>query len=80
MIEIIKEGNIKHQCKCIECGCVFKYDAEDVTRVTVWEDHGGHYPVCDGFYIYCPCCKIKINLIGVEFNDKEKEVMEHIDD
>ena len=25
MIEIVKEGKIKHQETCSNCGCVFKY-------------------------------------------------------
>lgn len=59
MIKIIQEGKIKHTSTCLHCGCVFEFDAEDVTRRTVWDDHGGHYPVCGLLRVKLPILQFK---------------------
>lgn len=81
MIKIIKEGKLKHETTCKDCGCVFEYEVEDVTRRTVWDDHGGHYPVCDFFDVICPFCNKKISMYKeqVNFTKQEIEEMKHID-
>ena len=78
MIEIVKEGKIRHQETCSNCGCVFKYDAEDVEMVTVLDDRGAHYPVIDKYYIECPFCK-KDLLLHEKFTQKEIDIMRHTD-
>ena len=83
-MKIIKEGKFNHTYTCENCECVFEYDAEDVTRRTVWDDHGAHYPVCDFYDVICPFCNKKITL-GSDFTtkmftDNEKKKMKHIDD
>lgn len=79
MITIIKNGKIKHEHTCPNCDCVFRFEPEDVTRRTVWDDHGGHYPVTDFFELNCPFCKNKID-VGNVFNSQEKEKMKHINE
>ena len=79
MITIIKEGKIKHRATCDQCDCVFTFTAEDVTEVTVWDDHGGHYPAASFYKIDCPCCHKKLNLSD-NFNQDEVNIMAHIDD
>lgn len=80
MIKIIQEGKIKHTSTCSHCGCIFEFDAEDVTRRTVWDDHGGHYPVCDFYELNCPYCSLKVDVRDNKFTKEEKEKMDHIDD
>lgn len=80
MIEILKEGKIKHQCTCKHCGCVFTFDAEDVTRRTVWDDHGAHYPVADFYELKCPFCYNTTVDVGNDFTSKEIKQMKHVDD
>ena len=78
MIEILEEGKITHKRLCLECHCYFKYNAEDVTRRTVWDDHGGHYPVGDFYEIECPFCSQTMQL-GDSFTESEISQMKHID-
>lgn len=80
MIKILKEGKIKHTATCEECECVFEFEAEDVLCITRWDDHGGHYPVCDVYEIKCPFCGWTISLSGSNFTPEEKTKMEHKDD
>lgn len=80
MITIIKPGKMKHEMNCRQCECKFEYDAEDVTRRTVWDDHGGHYPVSTFYEIHCPCCKRKIELSREIFNEDELSRMICVDD
>ena len=62
MVKIIKNGSIKHTATCDYCGCEFSFEAEDVTKNTVWDDHGGHYPAACFYEINCPFCTKKIRL------------------
>lgn len=78
MIKIIKEGHMQYEHTCFKCGCQFEYEAEDVTSRTVWDDHGGHYPVCAFCEIPCPYCGITLQVDGDVL--KEKDKMKHIDD
>lgn len=80
MVEIVKRGKLKHSRICHECGCEFTFEAEDVTRRTVWDDHGGHYPVADLYSINCPYCHKSMTLITDDELLKEKDKMKHIDD
>lgn len=80
MVKIIKKGKLKHQRTCSICGCVFEFEAEDVTKVTKWDDHGGHYPVTDFYKIECPFCKHDVDLNSAEFVKEEFSEMKHIDD
>ncbi len=80
MIKIIKPGKIKHEDWCTECDCHFEFEAEDVTIRTVWDDHGGHYPVCDFYEIKCPYCNYVLKLDDDDFTDDEKKMMKKIDD
>lgn len=79
MVNIITEGKIKYQSHCNRCGCVFEFEAEDVTRETVWDDHGGHYPVCDFYHIDCPYCGEKVNVEDVPKLLEETKKMKHVD-
>lgn len=80
MIKIIKDGVIKHRTACGNCGCLFEFEAQDVTRRTVWDDHGGHYPVCDFYEIECPYCKHTVQINDIPQLQKEAGKMKHIDD
>ena len=77
MIEIIKNGKIKHKKICTNCDCEFSYEAEDVTKNTVWDDHGGHYPAASFYEINCPFCNKKLNLYD-DFTSDEVEKMNKI--
>ena len=72
MVKIIKEGTIKHYKTCDKCDCQFEFDAEDVTDVTIWDDHGGHYPAAGHLEIECPFCKRSIYLNKNEFEKAEQ--------
>lgn len=78
MVEIIKEGKLKHELTCSYCGCVFTFHAEDVTKTTVWDDHGGHFPVCDNYSIGCPWCNKFLQLSESSFSKEEQTQMKHI--
>lgn len=78
MIKILKEGHMKYTMTCEHCDCKFEFEAEDVTRRTAWDDHGGHYPVCDFYEIKCPYCDKVLTVKGEVL--KEKDKMKHIDD
>jgi len=78
MIEIIKNGKIRHVKTCEKCDCEFSYEAEDVTKNTVWDDHGGHYPAACFYEIYCPFCNKRLDLYD-DFTSDEKEKMKKID-
>lgn len=80
MVQIIKAGKIKHVEVCRECGCEFKFEAEDVTKRVVWDDHGGHYPAADFLEIRCPFCKEKLDLCHDKFNDNEIKQMDVVND
>ena len=62
MVKIIKYGIVKHIATCDYCGCEFSFEPEDVTKNTVWDDHGGHYPAASFYEINCPFCNKKIRL------------------
>lgn len=74
MIKIIKDGKIKFKKTCPECGCVFEYEPEDVTKEIVWDDHGGHYPVTHFYRIKCPFCETLITLDDKGLKNYEKEM------
>lgn len=78
MVEIIKDGKLGHEQTCRNCGCIFSYEAEDVTREVVWDDHGGHYPAAEFYKIDCPFCKKEIDLPS-RFSDKEIGAMKRVD-
>lgn len=80
MIKVIQKGRIKHTSSCLHCGCTFEFDAEDVTRRTVWADHERHCPVCDFYELSCPYCKFNAIVNSIEFTKEEIEKMSHIDD
>ena len=78
MVQIIKAGKIKHIEVCRECGCEFKFDAEDVTKRVIWEDYlGGHY---DFLEIRCPFCKEILDLCNSDFDDNEIKQMNVVND
>ena len=77
MIKILKEGKIKHNKTCDKCGCEFEFEAEDVTKRTAWDDHGGHYPVADFYEINCPWCNRTLSLSRKDF-EKEEHKLKHI--
>ena len=79
MIRIIKDGSKKYTTTCESCGCVFEYQAEDVTKRTAWDDHGGHYPVCDFYEIKCPYCGRMIEFDSKDEVLREESKMKHID-
>ena len=78
MIKILKEGHVKHQMTCWQCKCVFEYEAEDVTKRIVWDDHGGHYPAARFYEINCPYCNTTLNVKGAVL--KEENKMKRVDD
>ena len=77
MVKIIKSGIVKHIKTCENCDCEFSYEAEDVTRNTVWDDHGGPHPVAFFRQINCPFCNKKLNL-HEDFTNDEMEKMNQI--
>ena len=77
MVQIIKAGKIKHTEVCRECGCEFKFDAENVTKRVVEDGHGWRYGFLE---IRCPFCKKKIDLCHDDFDDNEIKQMEVIND
>lgn len=79
MIKILKEGTIKHQKKCNKCDCVFEFSAEDVTHVTMWDDHGGPHAVAGFLEIKCPFCKKAVDLERKEFTETEQINFKEVD-
>lgn len=79
MIEIIRPGQLKYETTCSKCNCFFRFQAEDVTRKTMWDDHGGHYPVCDFYEIECPTCGHIVDVGDNKNLLKEKDKMKHVD-
>lgn len=75
MIKIISEGKIKHRHECNNCNCVFEYDAEDVTKEIVYDDHGGHYPCACWYVVKCPFCDKELHLSESNFTDSEVKQM-----
>ncbi len=73
MIKIIEDGHIKFTKRCPKCNCLFEYEAEDVTKKVVWDDHGGHYPVTHFYEIHCPFCNELIDLDKYDENLKKME-------
>lgn len=71
MIKIIEEGKIKYRGKCYRCGCVFDYNAEDVTRYV--ESNG--FACCT---IICPYCDQQIFLHGANIKENEFGLMKTI--
>ena len=80
MVKIIAPGKLKHDYYCEECDCHFEFEAEDVTKRIVWDDHGGHYPVCDFLEINCPYCGHKITLQHDSFTEDEIKKMKEVND
>ena len=80
MVKIITPGKIKHTKVCRECDCEFSFEAIDVTKRVVWDDHGGHYPAADFLEILCPFCGYKVTLNHNDFTDDEIKQMEVIND
>lgn len=78
MVKIIKYGVIKHVKTCENCDCEFSFEPEDVTKNTVWDDHGGHYPAASFYEIDCPFCHKKLHLYD-DFTSSEEEEMKKID-
>lgn len=52
---IIKKGN-QFETECSNCGCIFKYEKEDIECKE--EDKWGR---AGYYYVTCPCCE---NMIG----------------
>lgn len=77
MIKIISPGKKERTTTCSACGCVFSFEPEDVVINTVWDDHGGHYPVADFYKIKCPTCSDSLS-VKDDFEEYEKSQMTHI--
>lgn len=72
MIEIIQNGKIKREHSCRYCGCIFRFDAEDVTKVV--EFHKGDSIISGSFKLNCPYCKNSIDLDN-DFTQSELQEM-----
>ena len=72
MIKIIAQGRIIHKEECERCGCVFEFDARDVTKKNQY-DKGIKFS--EWYYINCPFCNHKISLQSCDFNDSEKKLV-----
>ena len=55
MIEIIKEGHSHKEGECKLCGCIFKYEDEDIiSKAPIYDDYGISWG--DDIKITCPTC------------------------
>ena len=72
MIKIIIQGRIIHKEKCERCGCVFEFDARDVTKENQY-DKG--IKCAEWYSINCPFCNHEISLYSKDFNDSEKKLV-----
>lgn len=61
MIEIIKRGT-KRTCTCNECGCLFRYEDEDVEVETLEANTSGVIGIIQREFVQCPQCDEKIVL------------------
>lgn len=73
MIKIIVQGRIIHKAECERCGCLFEFDARDVTKENQY-DRGIKFS--EWYYIKCPFCnENRISLYAEDFNDNEKKLI-----
>lgn len=73
MIKIITQGRIIHKAECERCGCVFEFDARDVTKENQY-DKGIKF--AEWYFIGCPFCnENRISLYAEDFNDSEKKLV-----
>ena len=61
MIEIIKRGT-KKNCTCDECGCVFRYEDEDIETTYTSSDVFDVVAILPTSVIKCPQCDTEIIL------------------
>lgn len=73
MIKIIKPGKFIHEVTCDICGCVFSFEAEDVTRTINYDNHG--CSCSDWFDINCPCCSGEFIMVESDFREFEIKQM-----
>ena len=67
MIKIIKPGKFIHEVTCDICGCVFSFEAEDVTRTINY--------CSELFDINCPCCSGEFIMAKSDFREFEIKQM-----
>lgn len=62
MVEIIKRGT-KKTCTCGECGCVFRYEDEDIEVETLGTSASGAIGIIQREFVPCPQCDEKVILM-----------------
>ena len=68
MIEIIERGT-KQIERCVNCGCKFSYEQEDIQRKS---NNGPHMSIIQN-YIVCPQCGKEIHISSVRGTVKGDE-------
>lgn len=69
MVKIIKPGKIRYEETCYKCGCEFSFEAEDVTRIINYDNHGCR--CSDWYHIDCPFCKANLDVVSFDFREDE---------
>lgn len=62
MIEIIKRGT-KKACTCNKCGCLFRYEDEDIEVETFEANTNGVIGIIQREFVPCPQCDEKVVLM-----------------